>query len=57
MKKLKVTASVRIEILIFRAILFKFGNLIEAWKLATNAKFKLEIFKIKTARPPNTVTL
>ena len=39
------------EIFIFQALVFEFGDLLEVWKLTTNAKFQLEIFKIKTAKP------
>ena len=38
------------EIFIFQALLFEFGDLLEVWKLTTNAIFQLEIFKIKTAK-------
>ena len=34
----------------FQARVFKFGDLLEVWKLATNAKFQLHISKIMPAR-------
>ena len=44
------------EIFIFQARVFKFGDCLGVWKLATNAKFQNNISKIMPARPKNTGT-
>ena len=45
-KKVKID-----EIFIFQATVLKFGYLLGAWKLATNAKFKQNISKFMPAGP------
>ena len=56
MDLLNMTKRAQEENFIFQPTIFRFGDLLAVWKLPTDAKFFINIYKIMPVRPKNTGT-